>query len=186
MTTPTTPTKAVADVPEVTPKPTIQDLAGKDTDENSSAPHAQPPMFPPFTQLSDDTDESYVEVPNEDETPKLTPKQDNTSVRNMDESVTTLATTDNLSLPKDSVWSTDDEATGFRPVHYKLFETVTAWMQQDDASRSPFHLKWQRAIYEGLTGLSKWERLAKIFKLAYLRDYVTLMYKVQEFENSMN
>jgi len=179
---PTTPIReqgtTVSDIPSVTPKTVIQELVYTDIEENSSTPPAQAPIFPPFTQLSDDTDESsYVEVVHEKENPKLTPKQDNTTLKTMDESITTVGTMDNLSLPKDIAWSTDDEATGFRIVHYRMFETVTTWMQQENANKSPFYLKWRKATYEGLTGLTKWARVAKIFKLAYLRDYVALMYE---------
>lgn len=116
---PTTPeaTTTVPIIPSVTPKLVIQELALKTEVEALSDIHAQVPTSCPFTQLSDDTDESYIEVQHVAENPTDTPKHANTNPKNPDESTTTLGLSD-LSLPKDIVWSTNDETTGFRIVHY--------------------------------------------------------------------
>ena len=170
------PTTVQPVIPSVTPKTVIHELAKMDNVEEPSMAPAQLPDFPPLTQLSDDTDESYVDVVKERENPKLTPKQANTTSKTMDESVTTMGTMDNLSLPQDIVWGPDAEH-GFRAVHYRVFESIEIWMLQDEAKKTPFYQKWRKAIYEGLTALNTWEKVAKIFKLSYLRDYVTLMYE---------
>jgi hypothetical protein len=111
--------------------------------------------------------------------------------------VTTLGTLGNLEIPKDIGLGHNDESTGFRAVHYRLFETATMWTQQDSVKNHPFTLKWRRAVYEGLNSLSKWERVAKLFKLTSLQDYINLMYqcpRIQEdyhlswdyFENTIS
>jgi len=94
-----------------------------------------------------------------------------------DGSITTLGTLENLELPKDIGWDGTDEATGFRAVHYRLFESATTWTQHDSVKNHPFTLKWRRAVYEGLDSLSKWERVAKLFKLNSFQDYINLMYE---------
>jgi len=48
-------------------------------------------------------------------------------------------------------------------------------MHQDNVKHQPFYKKWQKASYMGLTALSKWDKVAKIFQLPYLRDYIVLM-----------
>jgi hypothetical protein len=47
-------------------------------------------------------------------------------------------------VPEDSdiAWSTKDKAPGFPQVHYRLFETITTWTQQEDADKHPFYMKW--------------------------------------------
>lgn len=174
--TPKTERPTIQEIPAVTPKLTIQELDPDIEEHNPPTPPAQVPFFPPFTQLSDDTDESYVEIPENPENPDVTPRQDNTTLKDVDEPSAIVGPTE-LSLPRDGTWNTNDETTGFRTVHYRLFESVTVWMQQEGDNKTPFSLKWRKAIFEGLTGLTPWVRVAKIFKLQYLRDYVTLMYE---------
>jgi len=80
-------------------------------------------------------------------------------------------------------WTASEAIIGFKQVHYRLFDSVNMWMQQDSSKHHPFYVKWQKAVYTGLTALTKWERVAKIFGLSYLQDYVTLMHecpRVQE------
>jgi hypothetical protein len=46
---------------------------------------------------------------------------------------------------------------------------------QETVKNNPFYRKWQKAIYAGLTALTQWGQVAKIFQLAYLQDYIDLM-----------
>jgi len=135
--------------PAVTPRNQIQELSNNDSSEDSQS--AQAPQLPPFTQLSEDTDESYVEVQSDDVNPKLTPKQGNTSLKNPDAAKIGTRTTDSRSLPRGIAY-TNDETSGFSNVHYRLFDCVTIWMQEENAKKSPFYAKWQKATHEGLTG----------------------------------
>lgn len=118
-----------------------------------------------------------------------TPKQTNVSLLHetplvdddgdTDPSITTYGTNEgNITMPEIS-WGISDERTddivGFRKVHYHLFEVTTNWMQQSENKYHPFYLKWQKAIHSGLTALSEWDRVAKLFQLSYVQDYVPLM-----------
>jgi hypothetical protein len=88
-----------------------------------------------------------------------------------------LGTLEHLEIPKDLGCVANDEVKGFRAVHYRLFKSATTWTQQDGVKNHPFTLKWRRAVYEGLNSLTQWERVAKLFKLSSLQDYIDLMYQ---------
>mmetsp|Transcript_10383 Transcript_10383/g.14954 ORF Transcript_10383/g.14954 Transcript_10383/m.14954 type:complete len:1057 (-) Transcript_10383:6976-10146(-) len=75
----------------------------------------------------------------------------------------------------DIAWSVTDDSPGFRQVHYRLFETVTTWFQQDSAKQHPFHTKWRKALFVGLQATTTWDRVAKILKLEYVKDYIAFM-----------
>jgi hypothetical protein len=118
--------------------------------------------------------------PNIDTTPELdsTPRQHNIvpskgleSAEDTDGSITTAGTNESV---QEIVRET---LIGFTHVHYKLFDAVNMWMLHGSNKRHPFYLKWQKAIYAGLSALSKWDRVAKLFGIAYLQDYVTLMHE---------
>ena len=176
---PTTPeiSITITNIPAVTPKPTT---ARDDTEEQQSPTQpAQDTIFPPFTQYSDETDESYVNVEtvnHEEANPKLTPRQTNTTAKNMTDPTADIQMA-NLDLPQDLELQTDEETVGFRHVHYCLYETVAVWMREENANKSPFYSKWRKAAFDGLTGLTEWDRVAKIFQLQYMREYVELMYE---------
>lgn len=112
-----------------------------------------------------------------------TPKQANviqapvtlTQAADNDDSITTNCTMDTIDPTQDITWVATEEATGFHQVHYRLFDAVQIWMQNADAKKVPFHLKWQKAVFRGLTALTKWDRVAALFKLSNPRDYITLM-----------
>jgi hypothetical protein len=93
-----------------------------------------------------------------------------------DEWNTTLGTNDVVGILENVAWMANDETSGFCRVHYRIFESVTTWVQYTNA-KQPFYLKWNKAVPEGLTALSKWDRVAKIFKLGSLRDYIMSVYK---------
>ena len=128
----------------MTPRNQIQELTNSDKNEDSQP--AQAPQLPPLTQFSEETNESYVEVQNDDVNPKLTPKQDNTSLKNPDATKVSTRTIDSLTLPS----NTNDDISGFGNVHYRLFDCVMLWMTEEDAKKSLFYTKWQKALYEGL------------------------------------
>jgi len=98
--------------PAVTPRNQIQELTNSDKNEDSQP--AQAPQLPPLTQFSEETNESYVEVQNDDVNPKLTPKQDNTSLKNPDATKVSTRTIDStfafcglsvwLTYPANYVW----------------------------------------------------------------------------------
>ena len=111
--------------------------------------------MPSLTEASNTPKQTNIFVPKE-----VVPAEDT------DGSITTDGLAELAELTDDTAWVATEEATGFPHVHYRMFETVTNWM---------FYLKWQKALYAGLSALSKWERVAKLFQLAYLRDYITLM-----------
>ena len=130
------------------------------------------------TQLAD---ESIVIAPDI----VLTPKQTNVNPLPQIVSVTASKEGTNLKLdihddiPADPeiAWSITDESPGFPQVHYRLFESITMWMKQDDAKTHPFHMKWQKVLYLGLQATSPWIRVAKILNIAYMKDYITFMYE---------
>jgi hypothetical protein len=173
---PSTPedTNEVTEVPSDSPKIDNQDL-NQEADAEQSPPPAQAQILPPSTQLSDDTDDSFVEIQNDVDNPIVTPNQDNKTHKKMDETKPTSS--ENLNLPSDSAWNLNNGTSGFSSVHHRIFESVNMWLQQEGTSTTKFGMKWRKAVFEGLTGLTKWERIAKLFKLQYLRDYVTLMYE---------
>ena len=92
-----------------------------------------------------------------------------------DSSTTTGGTLEVKENIQDSAGEITEDSSGFSAVHYRLFDVVTGWMQLEDAKKHPFHLKWQKATFAGLTALTKWDRVAAIFRLSGLRDYVYLM-----------
>lgn len=110
----------------------------------------------------------------------LTPKQTNVNNPPNIVSVTTAGNSDSKqhdAIPDDAdiLWSATDESPDFRQTHYRMFETANMWYQQDSAVNHPFHLKWRKALYAGLQSTTKWERVAKILKLQYVKDYITFM-----------
>jgi len=152
----------------------VIDMKESDANQPGGDPHN------PTDVVLTDTVSIFVESPH-------TPKQTNVFLPwvntlpvpgdETDGSVTTMGTLGHLELPKDIGLGPNDEATGFRAVHYRLFETATTWTQQDGVKNHPFTLKWRRAVYEGLNSLSKWERVARLFKLNSYQDYIDLMYQ---------
>jgi len=114
---------------------------------------------------------------------ETTPRQHNiiptkgpNTTEDTDGSITTDGITDGMVETEHLLtWMSPETIIGFKEVHYRLFDSVNMWMQQDGVKRHPFYLKWQKAVFTGLTALTKWERVAKIFGLSYLQDYVTLM-----------
>jgi hypothetical protein len=122
-----------------------------------------------------------------------TPKQTNVcqarvSVGHTDDhdgSITTGGTLEVNDTIQESARDTTEDVSGFRLVHYRLFNVVTSWMQQENAKKYPFYLKWQKATFAGLTALTKWERVAEIFKLSGLHDYVSLMNECPKIHESI-
>jgi hypothetical protein len=166
-----TPSSTEVIIETLEPSPTDKDNQDlqQDVEAEPTPPPAQEQVLPPFTQLSDDTDESFVEIQPDvpgGNNPIVTPKKDNKTPQQMDETVPN---------PSDAAMNSNDDTFGFRSVHYRLFESVYVWLQQEGNSTSNFGMKWRKATFEGLTGLTPWERAAKIFKLQYMRDYVKLM-----------
>jgi hypothetical protein len=90
---------------------------------------------------------------------------------------TLLGTNNNLSLPDNTAWGNTREVSGFQQVHYRNFESIITWMQQDTIKHHPFSLKWQRAVFAGLTALSKWEQVAHLFQLTNIGSYINLVYE---------
>jgi hypothetical protein len=127
-------------------------------------------------------DQPNQEHPAAEEHPS-TPKQTNVfppraSVGNTDDydgSITTSGTMDHLDPTKDSESVTTEEASGFHLVHYRLVEVVNSWMNQEAAKKYPFFLKWQKAAFAGLDALTKWDRIAQLFKLSGLSNFINLM-----------
>jgi hypothetical protein len=80
-------------------------------------------------------------------------------------------------IPEDAeiAWTTKDDAPGFRKVHYRLFETITTWFQQEETDRHPFYMKWRKATYKGLDATTAWSKVAKILNISYLKDYIAFM-----------
>jgi hypothetical protein len=72
-----------------------------------------------------------------------------------DGSITSDGIPDLPASMKDHLWTDDEDTTGFRRVHFHLYDEVTIWMQQDHVSNHPFYRKWQRAIFQGLDALTK-------------------------------
>jgi hypothetical protein len=150
---PSTPTKDIptktSAVPSVTPRTTNQETNISDQQNQSpTITDAQPLMLPPFTQLSDETEESYSFVDNMNEDPNGTPRQNNATRTqsmmtrsNIDTS--TLGTMDTVGLPKNITLPNNDDTTGFNAVHYRLYASVTIWMQSENANRNSFYVKWQ-------------------------------------------
>jgi molecular chaperone GrpE (heat shock protein) len=109
-----------------------------------------------------------------------TPRQTNvtrdaTIPDDTDGSITSDGIPDLPASTKDRVWTDDEDTTGFRRVHFRLYDEVTIWMQQEHVSNHPFYRKWQRAIFQGLDALTKWPRVAKLFTLTSLQEYIVLM-----------
>ena len=172
--------------PAVTPKQVIEEFNTTDSSQAGLAVINASKPFQPFTQLSEPAEnlsDTINDAPPQDVDINATPKRSNGQQEDQGTTpieleildVPTLAT--NNEQPKDIEWATNDETNDFREVHYLLFENVTTWMQQDDAKKHPFFQKWNKAVYEGLTALTRWARVAKIFKLSYLRDYINLMHE---------
>ncbi len=86
-----------------------------------------------------------------------------------------FTTHDDIPNDSDIAWSTKDDSPGFRQVHYRLFETITTWVQQIDTDKHPFHIKWWKAIYKGLQATTSWERVAKILNISCLKYYIDFM-----------
>jgi len=80
-------------------------------------------------------------------------------------------------IPEDAeiAWTTKDDAPGFRQVHYRLFETITTWFQQEETDKHPFYMKWRKATYKGLDATTAWSKVAKILNISYLKDYIAFM-----------
>jgi hypothetical protein len=98
-----------------------------------------------------------------------------TQDENTDVSITTDELAETGDLIQDISWVNIEETKGFNQVHYCLFNTINTWAIQETVKNHPFYQKWRRAIYAGLTALTQWGRIAKIFQLTYLQDYINLM-----------
>jgi len=160
-------------------------------DFNDLKPPAEPVGVIPINKddQSSETRLRYENSVGADEPTMLTPKQTNVnhlpqivSVSGTGEVVTNPSS--NTSVPSketihpenlDIAWSITDESPGFRQVHYRLFESVTTWYQQDGAKQHPFYVKWRKALYTGLEATTPWKRVAKILNLEYVKDYITFM-----------
>lgn len=83
------------------------------------------------------------------EEPPSTPKQTNTiqvpetlaEADDNDGYITTNCTMDTIDPTEDITWVGTEEATGFRQVHYWLFDAVQIWMHHAGAKKVPFYLK---------------------------------------------
>jgi hypothetical protein len=129
----------------------------------------------------------------EDEPVILTPKQNNvnhpppivsvtgsgdlgTTISDKPQAIVLRGTThDDIPNDADIAWSLNDESPGFRQVHYHLFESISTWYQQDGANQHSFYMKWHKAKFAGLQANTKWERVAKILNMSYLKDYIIFM-----------
>jgi hypothetical protein len=80
-----------------------------------------------------------------------------------------------ISDPTEDVAWVATEVTGFHHVHFRLFETVTTWMQEDNVAYHPFYRKRHNAMIQGLDALITWQHVARILHLASIQDYITLM-----------
>ena len=135
-------------------------------------PQVEPPQTEEFQVLQVDT----ASTPRQTNVFQLEPETP-VMAEDTDGSLTTNGSGELIEPLLEVAWAATEEATGFRQVHYRLYETVTTWMQRSDAKRQApvFYLAWQKAVARGLTSLTKWDRVAKLFQLAYLRDYITFM-----------
>jgi hypothetical protein len=64
-----------------------------------------------------------------------------------DGSITSDGISDLPASRKDRVWTDDEDTTGFRRMHFHLFDEVTIWMQRDHISNHHFYRKWQKAVF---------------------------------------
>jgi len=126
---------------------------------------------------ADPTQSSVTEVSTTPKQANVSAKKGIASVADTDGSSTTNelmdvddTVVDELSLPQ-------DDRPSFEQVHYQLFHTVTDWINDAAAKHHPFYNKWQKAVHGGLTALSNWNRVCKLFKIAYPHDYINLMYE---------
>ena len=148
------------------------------------------------TATADDT-ETVATITNDPDIPG-TPKQTSVSLlretvvvaddNEVDVSITTYDTNEgNTTFPGNSWCAPDDTADvvlGFRQVHYCLFDTADTWVMQSSIKQHPFSLQWQRAVYGGLMALTEWDRVAKLFKLSTMQDYVNLMNQCPSIQNA--
>jgi hypothetical protein len=144
--------------------------------------------------ISSNIDDQSSETRSNNDEPKgnndtlvLTPKHTNVQSLPQVVSVVTGAKEDTslilIDPPKESdvpeeseiAWMPDDESPGFRQVHYRLFESITTWYQQAEATTHPFHMKWRKALYLGLVATTPWKTVAKILKLENVKDYIAYM-----------
>jgi len=91
-------------------------------------------------------------------------------------------------IPGDSdiAGSIKDDSPGFRQVHYRLFETITASALLDDTDKHPFHMKWRKALFKGLHTTSNWERVAKILNISYIKDYIDFVNECPHLKEIQN
>jgi hypothetical protein len=108
------------------------------------------------------TDVSNTPRQNNFTVPKETIPNNIIKVEDTDGSITTDGLEEINDLTEDIPWVNIEETQEFYQVHYYLFDTVNTWVLQENAKNHPFYCKWQKAIYAGLTALTKWDRVAKV------------------------
>ena len=144
-----------ANPPAVTPKPDEVDVnpKGFEIDVKERVDNSLP-----LNQPSVQTDPeiiSIADVPLQAANLMDTPKHVNGQSENQNDNSLaqlTMPAFETSATPTDNIeWPTDDKTNGFQEVHYRLYASVTTWMQQDDAVKHVFHQKWTKAVFAGLT-----------------------------------
>jgi len=85
---------------------------------------ADPQVSPSKTDASNTPRQTNIFVPKE-----VVPN-DHVQAEDTDGSIMTDGLAEMADLTEDIAWVATEEATGFRQVHYRLFETVTAWISK--------------------------------------------------------